>query len=209
MAKTPLFTLEDYLAGENAGPGRHEFLAGRRYAVPAPTAMHRHLADQLGGRLRAHLRHDASYVFTGGIRIRVPAFDAVYYADAAVAVDPSYREGTYVKLPILAVDIFAVGAPGPDRKRRLAHYLSLESLRQYVLLAPHQISAMVYSRDEAENAWYQEALGAGDLLHLTAVSLAVPLDALYDGAPDLGQAPPGAAEAAGGRLVFPWEAEET
>jgi Uma2 family endonuclease len=205
MARTPLFTLEDYLAGENAGRERHDFLAGRRYPVPAPTAIHRHLSEQLGTRLRAHLRHDASYVFTGGIRIRVPVFDAVYYADAAVAVDPSYREGTYVQLPILAVDIFAVGAPGPGRKSRLAHNLSLEPLRQYVLLAPHQISAMVYSRDETENAWYQEAIGVGDLLHLTSVSLAVPLDALYDGAPDLNQAEP----APGPGLVFPWEAEES
>src|SRR3954468_6627718 len=183
MAKAPQFTLEHYLDEENAGTVRHDYLAGRRYPRPRPSAIHRHLSDQLGARLRAHLRHDASYVFTGGIRIRVPMFDAVYYADAAVAVDPTYEEGTFVKLPILAVDIFDRGAPGLDRKRRLAHYLSLESLRQYVLLAPHQPSAMLYSRDEEDNAWYQEAVGAGELLHLTAVSLALPLPALYEGAP--------------------------
>ncbi|HUA51574.1 MAG TPA: Uma2 family endonuclease [Candidatus Sulfotelmatobacter sp.] len=206
---TPRFTLEDYLADENAGPVRHDFIDGLRYARPAPTAMHRHLSDQLGRRLRAHLRHDASYVFTGGIRIHVPAFDAVYYADAAVAVDPVYQEGTFVRQPILAIDIFAVGAPGPNRRRRLAHYLSLEALRQYVLLAPHQMSAMVYSRDEEENAWYQEAIGAGDVLHLTSVSLALPLDALYDGAPE-GEAAhmTEAGPVAGSGLVFPWETEE-
>jgi len=88
-----------------------------------------------------------------------------------------------VHLPILAVDIFG-RAPGPDRKRRLAHYLSLGSLRQYVLLAPHQPSAMLYSRDEEDDGWYQEAIGAHDLLHLTSVSLAVPLAALYEGAPE-------------------------
>ena len=213
MAPTPLFTLEDYLAGENAGrDGRHDFLEGRRYPRARPSAAHRHLADALGTRLRAHLRHDASYVFTGGIRIRVPDFDAVYYADAAVAVDPTYQEGTFVKVPILAVDIFAAGAPGPNRMRRLAHYLSLESLRQYVLLAPHQMSAMVYSRDDEENAWYQEAIGVGDILHLTSVSLAVPLDALYEGAADLGEAPPmqtPGLDAETGRLIFPWETDES
>jgi Uma2 family endonuclease len=180
---TPKFTLEDYLAEENAGPDRHDFLAGLRYRRPPPTPMHRHLSDQLGTRLRTHLRHDASYVFTGGIRIRVPDFDAVYYADAAVAVDPTYQEGTFVRLPILAVDIFGP-APGPDRKRRLAHYLSLGSLRQYVLLAPHQPSAMLYSRDEEDDGWYQDPIGAHDLLHLTSVSLALPLAALYEGAPE-------------------------
>jgi Uma2 family endonuclease len=182
---TPKFTLEDYLAEENAGPVRHDYLAGLRYRRPLPTSMHRHLSDQLGTRLRAHLRHDASYVFTGGIRIRVPDFDAVYYADAAVAVDPTYQEGTFVHLPILAVDIFG-RTSGPDRKRRLAHYLSLGSLRQYVLLAPHQPSAMLYSRDEEDDGWYQEPIGAHDLLHLTSVSLAMPLAALYEGAPDIG-----------------------
>ncbi len=172
--------------------------------------MHRHLADALGARLRAHLKHDASYVFTGGIRIHVPAFDGVYYADAAVAVDPVYQEGTFVKQPILAVDIFAIGAPGPNRRRRLAHYLSLESLRQYVLLAPHQISAMVYDRDQGDNAWYQDSLGPTDILHLTSVSLAVPLAALYEGSPDPLAEPtetPGL-DAETGRLVFPWETEE-
>lgn len=204
---TPRFTLEDYLAEENAGRGRHDFIDGLRYPKPAPTVMHKHLAEQLGARLRAHLRHDASYVFTGGIRIRVPVFDAVYYADAAVAVDPVYQEGTFVRQPILAVDVFATRAPGPDRRRRLAHYLSLESLRQYVLLAPHQISAMVYSRDEAEdNAWYQEAIGVGDLLHLTSVSLALPLDALYEGAPEGQTNEAGPVPEPG--LIFPWEAEE-
>ena len=181
---TPKFTLEDYLAQENAGGVRHDYLAGLRYPRPLPSPMHRHLSEQLGTRLRAHLRHDASYVFTGGIRIRVPDFDAVYYADAAVAVDPHYEEGTFVRQPILAVDIFG-RAPGPNRKRRLAHYLSLGSLRQYVLLAPHQPSAMVYGRDADEgDAWYQEAIGANELLHLTSVSLALPLAALYEGAPD-------------------------
>ncbi|MBI3512970.1 MAG: Uma2 family endonuclease [Proteobacteria bacterium] len=207
MAQTPLFTLEDYLAGENAGAARHDFLQGRRYGVPPPTAMHRHLGDTLGARLRAHLKHDASYVFTGGIRIRVPDFDAVYYADAAVAVDLTYEAGTFVKLPILAVDVFAVGAPGPDRRRRLAHYLSLESLKQYVLLAPHQVSAMVYSRDDEENAWYQDAIGLGDILHLTSVSLAVPLDVLYEGAPDPIETRPAGPVAEPG-LIFPWEREE-
>jgi Uma2 family endonuclease len=201
MAPTPLFTLEDYLAGENAGRERHDFLQGKRFSVPRPTAVHRHLSDALGARLRAHLKHDASYVFTGGIRIRVPDFDAVYYADAAVAVDPTYEEGTFVKQPILAVDVFATAMPGPGRRRRLAHYLSLESLKQYVLLAPHQISALVYSRDEDENAWYQDPIGAGELLHLTSVSLAVPLDALYDGAPDIRQAEPLPEPG----LIFPWE----
>ncbi len=189
MAK-PKFTLDDYLIGENEGPVRHDFVDGRRYPRPRPTAIHRHIADQLGTRLRAHLRHDASYVFTGGIRIRVPDFDAVYYADAAVAVDPTYEEGTFVRVPILAIDIFAVGSPGPDRLRRLAHYLSLGSLRQYVLLAPHQVSAMVYSRDETDDAWYQDAIGPADLLELTSVSLAVPLRALYEGAPDMKEAEP-------------------
>jgi len=179
---TPKFTLDDYLAEENVGPARHDYLAGQRFARPLPSPIHRHLSDQLGSRLRAHLRHDASYVFTGGIRIRVPDFDAVYYADAAVAVDPTYEEGTFVRLPILAVDVFGP-TKGPNRQRRLAHYLSLGSLRQYVLLAPHQPSAMLYSRDEADDAWYQEAIGATDLLHLTAVSLALPLAALYEGAP--------------------------
>jgi hypothetical protein len=113
----------------------------------------------------------------------VPDFDAVYYADAAVAVDPTYEEGTFVRLPILAVDIFG-RAPGPNRQRRLAHYLSLGSLRQYVLLAPHQPSAMLYSRDEEDDGWYQEPVGAHDLLHLTSVSLALPLAALYEGAPE-------------------------
>lgn len=183
MAKAPQFTLEDYLAEENAGTVRHDFLAGRRYPRLRPTVMHQHLSEQLGARLRAHLRYDDSYVFTGGIRIRIPMFDAVYYADAAVAVDPHYQEGTFVKQPILAVDVFDRGLPGLDRKRRLAHYLSIESLRQYVLLAPHQPSAMLYSRDEEDDAWYQEAVGAGELLHLTAVSLALPLPALYEGAP--------------------------
>jgi Uma2 family endonuclease len=188
---TPKFTLEDYLAEENAGPVRHDYLAGLRFPRPLPSPTHRHLSETLGARLRTHLRHDACYVFTGGIRIRVPDFDAVYYADAAVAVDPHYEEGTFVRAPILAVDIFG-RAPGPNRKRRLAHYLSLGSLRQYVLLAPHQPSAMVYGRDaDEDDAWYQEAIGAGDLLHLTSVSLAVPLASLYEGAPEIQQAEPG------------------
>lgn len=182
---TPKFTLEDYLAEEHRGFVRHDYVAGLRFPRPRPTPRHRHVAEELGAALRAHLRHDDSYVFTGGIRIRIPDADAVYYADAAVAVDPDYQEGTFVRAPILAVDIFAVGAPGPDRQRRLMHYLGIESLRQYVLLAPHQVSAMIYTKRE-DDEWYQRPIGADDLLELSAVSLALPLSRLYEGAPALG-----------------------
>lgn len=174
----PPISLEAYLEGESRGIVRRELIAGRRVVWPVPTGNRLLIGEELGRRLRAHLRNDASWVFTGGIRIEVPEADAIYYADAAVAVDPTYVEHTFVRSPILIVDIFSGSRPGVNPKRRLQQYLTLPSLQQYLLLAPHRPSAMLHTREE-DDSWTTDTLGGADVLALTSVSLNFYLDALY------------------------------
>jgi Uma2 family endonuclease len=177
-APEPAMGLGDYLAGELRGTVRRELVAGRRFVWPTPAGPRADILDRLGQRLREHLRTDASWVFTGGIRIQVEAADAVYYADAAVAVDPDYVEHTFVQAPLLIVDVFTGTRPGFDPKARLAQYQALHSLQQYVLLAPHRPQAVVHSRDE-DGAWAAETLDGNGVLQLTSISLNFYLDEIY------------------------------
>lgn len=174
----PPMGMGDYLAGELRGRIRRELVAGRRFVWPVPTGPRAEILDLLGQRLRQHLRHDASWVFTGGIRIQVEAADAVYYADAAVAVDPTYVEHTFVQAPLLIVDVFTGKRPGFDPRQRLAQYQALGSLQQYVLLAPHRAQAVVHTREE-DLSWSSRTVGGAEVLDLSSISLAFYLDEIY------------------------------
>jgi len=143
-----LLSADDYLEGEKLAEVKHEFLAGKVYAMAGAGDAHTTVSLNLASLLRAHARGGPCRVFMADMKLRVETADAYYYPDVMVTCDNRDRESEYVKRhPSLVVEVLSKSTAARDRGLKFAHYRSLPELQEYVLIDPKRLSVEVYRRD--------------------------------------------------------------
>ena len=175
----PHLTVEDYLDGEKTSQVRHEYVAGQVYAMAGSSARHNGIALNLATRLRPHLRGGMCRVFMSDVKARIEALDLFYYPDVMVSCDPEDRNDYFRSRPCLIVEVTSPSTESIDRREKLHAYQTLDSLREYVLLAQDEVKAHVYRRDDHGNWWVQTFTEA-DELRMESVGLNIPLLELYE-----------------------------
>ncbi len=173
-------SIEDYLAWEAAQPTKHEYVAGDVFAMTGTTLDHNRIVLNLYGLLRTHLRGSPCEAFVADIKLRVDAADAVFYPDLLVTCSLQDRQATrVVEAPALIVEVLSESTAAYDRGQKFAHYRTLESLQEYVLIDPNAVSVDVFRRDAAGH-WMFYPFGAGDEVELASLGFRAPIAAVYE-----------------------------
>jgi len=103
------------------------------------------------------------------MRLRIPARNLYLYADlAAICGSPQFEDSATDTLlnPTLIVEVLSPASENYDRGKKFAHYRTLPSLSEYLLVAQdeHRID---YYRREADGLWFiGDAHGADATLTL-------------------------------------------
>ncbi len=174
-------TVEEYLALEETASERHEFLDGEIYAMSGGTAAHDDLSVAMGVQLHAALRGRPCRA--GGSNMRLKSLETgVYtYADAYVACDRRFEDETRTTLlnPRVVVEVLSEGTEAYDRGDTFAHYRSIPSITDYVLVATTARRVEVYTR--RATTWELAIYSAGDTMRLASLDIGLHLDAIYVG----------------------------
>ncbi len=174
------YSLQDYLAVEEMGPVRHEFLGGAIFAMAGGTPEHAALSAAVVVLLGMHLRGGACRLYSAHLRLRVPATGLATYADAAVICGEIERDPdspTHVTNPTLVVEVLSPSTEEYDRGDKRQHYQQLASLRDYVLVAQSRRRVEVFSRTAGE--WQHRVYSAGEAAVLPSVDCTFEVDELY------------------------------
>lgn len=174
-AYQPRYTAADYLEGEVHSTVRHEFVDGEIYAMAGAGEAHNLIAGNVFARLRSAVRGGPCRVFISDMKLHVAAWNAFYYPDVMVvcnAADATHSNTHYKESPCVIVEVLSDSTAGIDRREKLLAYRTLESLREYVLIAQDQRQIDVYRR-APDGSWLLESLGDGDLLQLESVGAGV------------------------------------
>ena len=161
-AQMPLISVADYLEGEQQSPIRHEFVAGRVFAMAAAGETHNRISLNLAFHLRAATRGTPCGVFISDMKVRVAAHDAFYYPDVLLTCDPSDRESMYKTAPCLIAEVLSPSTEVIDRREKLLAYRALDALRYYLLVSQDRRLVEVYRR-AADGDWRYEVVEAGDM----------------------------------------------
>lgn len=179
-AESPKISAEDYLAGEETSPVKHEYIAGEVFAMAGAGEAHVTVALNLASLLRDHVRGGPCRAYISDMKVRVEQADAFYYPDVFVTCDPADgREGLFKRNPILVIEVLSESTAGFDRGAKFANYRRLESLREYVLIEPERVSVDVFRRD-ANGSWVLHPLTEDSELELTSIAFRCPLAAVYE-----------------------------
>lgn len=184
MATAPLSRLsaEEYLARERGSAERHEFLGGEIFAMTGASRRHNLVAGNVFAALHAQLAGGGCEVYTHDMRVRASAADLFAYPDVVVACGPEFADAETDTLvnPVLIVEVLSPTTESYDRGNKFAHYRTLPSLAEYLLLAQDRVRAEHFVR-QGDGGWLlTETADPAAVLNLPSIRCSLALSAVYD-----------------------------
>jgi len=170
-------TTAEYLAYEQDGKTRYEFVDGVLYAMVGGSDRHNLIALNLASALSSRLP-DACQVFEQSMKLRIAAAtsDDYYYPDLMVSCDETDRERLYRERPSILGEVLSPSSEREDRREKFAAYTALPSLREYVLIAQDVPQIELFRR---ENAWQLETFFINDTITFPSAELSLPVQQIY------------------------------
>lgn len=173
-------SLDDFLAWENAQPGRNEFHRGVVHAKADLRRVHGCVISNLVRALGDSLQGSPCQVFAHSMKLQIDA-DTIVYPDVFVTCDPAdLRTEMIFRAPTLVVEMPGPSVPAGERSERRAIYRRVESLREWVLIDPESRSIECWRR-HTEGDWQRVDLVDASELHFQSVDCRMPFADVFDG----------------------------
>jgi len=176
-------TPEQYLEIERQAERKSEYFNGEMFAMAGAKEAHNLLVANLVGRLHEQLRSRPCRVYPSDMRVRVSATGLYTYPDViAVCGQPRFLDDQKDTLlnPDLIVEVLSPSTEACDRGRKFEQYKSLESLREYLLVASDRVHADLYARHTDGRWLLTSADRMEDSLALESVGAQLTLADLYE-----------------------------
>ena len=178
------YSFDDYLAVErDAVDEKHEYVAGRVYAMTGASFNHNLIVTNLTIELGAQLKGRPCAILTNDMRVRIETADACKYPDIlALCEEPQFHDerSDVLMNPVLVIEVLSPSTEAYDRGGKFAIYRAIPSLQEYVLIAQDRLSVEVFTRQQ-DNRWLLTAHSASeDEVIFDSVQCQIPLRAIYD-----------------------------
>lgn len=179
--KSDVMSVAEYLAAEETGEVRHEYLGGLVYAMAGETTTHNQISQNLAFNLRPHLKGGPCKIYISSIRV---SFDLrndeyYYYPDVVVTCDKRDTPGRFVRHPKLIVEVLSESTARVDKREKFFAYSTIASLEEYVLVEQDMKEVTVFRR---AGGWKAERFfGQDSVAVFKSLKLKLPLSAIYEG----------------------------
>ena len=147
----PEIAAEDYLARERASDTKHELVNGVIVAMAGASPRHVLIATNLTVALGNALASRPCVVLGSDQRVLVEATGLYTYPDVTVVCErPRFdpKDATTLVNPLVIVEVLSDSTEAYDRGAKFAHYRSVTSLAEYVLVAQAERRVEHYRRLE-------------------------------------------------------------
>lgn len=141
-------SVADYLAGEQDGAVRHEYVGGAVHAMSGASEPHSTIAGNIFAALRLKLRSGPCRVYVENFKVRLEAGreDIFYYPDVVVSCHKAEIEKYFLRLPTLVVEVLSPSTETTDRREKKMNYLQVPTLHEYILVAQDRREVTVFRR---------------------------------------------------------------
>ncbi len=172
----------EYLKMERASEIRHEFIQGEIYAMIGASRKHNLIDANILAALHGQLKKRPCEIYANDMRVKISAGGDYVYPDiVAVCGEPRLEDKELDTLlnPTLVVEILSKTTEAYDRGGKFAVYRTLESLREYLLIAQDKVYMEHYVRQD-DNRWLlSETADLQDRLELPAIKCQLEMADIY------------------------------
>jgi Uma2 family endonuclease len=176
------YTPEEYLAFERKAECRSEYINGGIFAMAGASEEHNLIAGNVFAALHGQFRGRPCRAYVSDMRVKVSDTGLYTYPDVvAVCGERRFEDvkGDTLLNPTLIVEVLSESTEAYDRGDKFAHYLRLESLQEYVMIAQNKARVEHYVR-QGEHWLFAESRDLEGTLQLVSVDCSVPLREIYD-----------------------------
>lgn len=178
----PRIAPEEYLELERSAEWRSEYFDGEIFPMPGTTLEHTQITKNITVELALQFRDRPCDVYPLDLRTKVMQTGLYTYPDiAALCGEPEFEEEAVDTLlnPALIIEVLSDSTESYERGRKFAHYRSLASLREYVLVSQWECRVERYSRTEDGSWTYMEFTDPDGFLELHSVGAQLSLANVY------------------------------
>jgi Uma2 family endonuclease len=176
---------EEYLVQEELADFKSEYYNGEVLAMSGGTVNHSLISTNITSLIKFSLKNKGKKckVFNSDMKIDIPRSNSYVYADGmAVCGDIQLMEGRkdIVQNPILIVEVLSPSTQSHDLGDKFKNYLSLPSLKEYVIIYQDQPYIQVFFKKEERN-W--QMLYWDDLeqtILLQSLDIEIPMTDIYE-----------------------------
>ncbi|MFZ3192347.1 MAG: Uma2 family endonuclease [Moraxellaceae bacterium] len=168
-----MITEADYLAGEQDGQQKHEYIDGQVYAMSGASANHNRLAGNLYGELRQHLKGQPCQAYTADMKVKVDT--RYFYPD--VMVDCSAVDGYFTETPIILIEVLSKSTKQTDKTIKLDTYTSIPTLQEYLLVEQDFVEIELL---RWRTGWKAEHYFLGDSIVFESIGLQLTVAEIYE-----------------------------
>jgi Uma2 family endonuclease len=174
----------DWLAAERASDqGRTEYRNGEVFAIDGSSEAHNLICGNLLGELGNNFKGRPCYAYISNMRVRVESANLCVYPDVmAVCGERRFLDDRrdVITNPTLIVEVLSDSTEAYDRGDKFAYYRSMPSLRAYLLLSQHRVSAELFLRQPSGDWLLSVYTDPSDSIPLTALDTELSLAEVYD-----------------------------
>ena len=175
-------TPEEYLLLQSKAETKSEYLNGEIFPVPGVSREHNLICLNIVRELGLQLTDRPCEVYAIDMMVKVPSTGLYTYPDiAAVWAEPRFAH-VHVDLllnPNLIIEVLSDSTESYDRGKKFAHYRTLDSLKEYVLVSQNECRVEQYVRQPDDKWLYTETMDPAGSIELPSITCRLSLSHIY------------------------------
>jgi Uma2 family endonuclease len=175
-------SIEEYLAGELVAKEKHEYSAGRVYAMVGARNTHNRISVAMISSFGRQLRGRPCEPFNSDtkVRVRMPTHTRFYYPDGMIVCDPNSGRDSFQDQPVVIAEVISESTRRIDEGEKRDAYLTIPTLSTYLLIESTSPRVLVYQADGAGGFHEAAYAGLDAVVPLPAVGISLALSELYE-----------------------------
>jgi Uma2 family endonuclease len=174
---------DEYVQFERHADEKHEYYDGEVFAMVGGSAWHSLIGGNVIRVVGNALEPKDCQVYTSDMRVLCPSGLGTYPDCSIVCGPPEYlddaKQDTLLN-PIVIFEVLSPTTEAYDRGKKFAHYETLSSLKEYVLLSQDQVRIEHFARRPQAGQWLRTVVNdANGTLELPALGISLSLAQLY------------------------------
>jgi Uma2 family endonuclease len=187
MAALPIkryITSDEYLEKERIAKTKSEYFNGEIFAMSGASYAHNVIATNLLSELRNQLRGGPCRPVGSDMRVQIKETGLYTYPDVVVVCgEPKLANEQFDVLlnPRLIIEVLSPSTEAYDRGEKFAHYRTLDSLQEYVLVSQDRYRVERFVRQSGPHWLLTEATGPKSEILFESIGCRLPLSEIYEG----------------------------
>lgn len=153
---------------------RHEYIDGDVFAMAGAKLGHSRIVNNIHGEFRNHLKGMACESVTAETVVK--ADDGYFYPDVLVDCFDHDDQARFIETPAIIVEVLSQSTRKRDSATKKRAYMSLPTLREYVLIETDFVKVEVFRKN---NNWNADCYFLGDEVTFESIGLRLPVEEVY------------------------------